>query len=348
MLPPSVASRQLPRKRGSRKTLVSSPACGGGVERSETEGAIGRRLRKLAAASLLALLAACGQKGDDKAGPAEAPPAAAEKGPAMWAVSDADSTIYLFGTFHILPPDLKWKTKAFDAAMTATPATFVEVDTKDPAAQARMAALVEELGLNPPGVTLTALLGPVRAVRFSAVAEHYGLSMAMFDRMKPWLAMITLSVSIMQKEGFSAENGVEEAVLSRAAGEGDELGYLESAEYQIRALASLDENEILADFDASLEDYEDFDGYAKRVINAWFTGDIKALEDETLAEMRKKAPESFRILIKDRNANWVKEIKTMMEGEKDYFIAVGAGHLVGEGSVVDMLEKDGVTVKRIQ
>jgi uncharacterized protein YbaP (TraB family) len=64
--------------------------------------------------------------------------------------------------------------------------------------------------------------------------------------------------------------------------------------------------------------------------------------------MRVKAPDSFRILITDRNSNWAGEIEKMMAGDKDYFIAVGAGHLIGAGSVVDLLATKGYKVERVQ
>jgi len=302
-------------------------------------------IAKCALAAVLLLIAACGRKNAEHG---DARPPDAEAGPAMWVATDEDSTVYLFGTFHILPKDVRWTTKAFDAAMAQTPVTMTEVDTKSFEAQATMSALVQELGFNPPGVTLTGLLGPVRAVRFAALTERYGLAMANFEPMKPWLAMITLSVAIMQKEGYDASSGVEEAVLERAQSEKDKIAYLESAEYQIRALASLNEAEILADFDASLEEYEDFGDYSERVIGAWVKGDLAALERETVTEMRKEAPDAFRILIKNRNRNWAEEIEKLMAGDQDYFIAVGAGHLLGEDSVISLLEKRGIKVERIQ
>jgi uncharacterized protein YbaP (TraB family) len=302
-------------------------------------------IAKCALAAVLLLIAACGRKNAENG---DARPPDAEAGPAMWVATDEDSTVYLFGTFHILPKDVRWTTKAFDAAMAQTPVTMTEVDTKSFEAQATMSALVQDLGFNPPGVTLTGLLGPVRAVRFAALTERYGLAMANFEPMKPWLAMITLSVAIMQKEGYDASSGVEEAVLERAQSEKDKIAYLESAEYQIRALASLNEAEILADFDASLEEYEDFGAYSERVIGAWVKGDLAALERETVTEMRKEAPDAFRILIKSRNRNWAEEIEKLMTGDQDYFIAVGAGHLLGEDSVISLLEKRGIKVERIQ
>ncbi len=301
------------------------------------------RLKIILAAATL-VLAACGKSSP----PNEAKPSGADAGPAMWRISDDDSSAYLFGTFHILPKETQWMTPAIETAMRETPITITEVDAKSPAAQAELARLVQELGLNPPGVTLTGLLGPTRAVRFAAITERYGLPMAMFEPMKPWLAMIALSVAIMQKEGFDADSGAEETILKRADEEKDEISHLESAEYQLRALASLSEEEILADFDASLQEYEDFSRYADRMLSAWTGGDIGALEEETLSAMRKKAPDAFRILITDRNQNWAREIEAMMAGNEDYFIAVGAGHLIGEGSVVDLLRDRGFKVERVQ
>lgn len=308
------------------------------------------RMMKIALAVSLLAASACSKKDAPAGKPSEtaSEPAGAGKGPAMWAVSDDDTTAYLFGTFHVLPEDTKWTTPAFEEAMAKTKMTIVEVDTKSTAEQLKIAALVQELGLNDPGVTLSLLLGPERAARFSAVVRRYDLSMAPFERMKPWLAMITLSVTVMQKEGYSAASGAEEIIMAQAVTEGDKIDHLESSEYQIRALASLDEDEILADFDASLNDYENFDAYSERVIGAWTAGDVVALEREALSEMRAKSPISFRIMITERNANWAREIETMMAGEDDYFIAVGVGHLLGEGSVVDLLEKAGYKVTRVQ
>jgi len=303
------------------------------------------RLSPLYAAAVF-LLVACGSKTAESAAAAAATKPG--DGPAMWRVSDADSTIYLFGTFHILPSSVEWTTAAFDAAMKDTPATMTEVDTKSPDAQAKMAALVQELGLNPPGVTLSGTLGEARAKRFAEIAGEYGAPMAELEPLRPWLAMISLSVLIMQKEGFSADSGAETTILARAASEGDAVSHLESAEYQIRALASLDESEILADFDSSLDQLAEFDAFAGRVLSAWRKGDVAALEKETLAPMRETAPGAFKTLIADRNRNWALEIEKILAGDDDVFIAVGAGHLVGEGSVVDLLEDKGFSVRRVQ
>lgn len=277
-------------------------------------------------------------------------PVAAENatGPAMWRLSDADSEIYLFGTFHILPPSLNWTTARLDDALTRTPITMTEADTDSPESQAKMAALVQELGLNPPGVTLSSQLGPERAKQFGLVAARIGLPMAALEPMRPWLALLSLAVGAMQAEGYSSEAGAETVILSRAAAQKDKVAHLETTEFQIRALASLSTEEWLADFERNLEQIADFEGFSKRTLNAWKTGDLQTIDREMIGPMRVAAPGAYKTLMVDRNTNWVGRIEDIMSGSDDYFIAVGAGHLIGEDGVVEMLKRKGYAIERVQ
>lgn len=281
---------------------------------------------------------------------ATAAPALAEEksAPAMWRLADKDSEIFLFGTFHVLPADIEWTTPAYEAAMKKAKTTVVEADVISPEAQAKVGALVQQYGLNPPGVTLSSLVGPERFSRFAEVAARYGAPAQALEGYRPWLAMISLSVLALQQEGFDPNSGVDRKVLARAGEEGDAVDYLETPEYQIQALSSLDGEAMIANFDATLDQFNDFKALTQRMLTAWSQGDVKGLDETLIAPMRRDYPDAFEALLVTRNQNWVAEIKRMMAGEGDYFIAVGAGHLVGEQSVVDLLEKEGFKVKRVQ
>lgn len=266
----------------------------------------------------------------------------------MWRVSDADSDIYLFGTFHILPPTIAWTTPALDEAMAKTPITMTEADTDSPESKQKVAALVQELGLNPPGVTLSSQLGPKRSEQFAAVCERYGIPMAALEPMRPWLALLSLSVGAMQAEGFSPEAGAEQSIMAKAATQNDRIAHLETAEFQIRTLAGLSTEEWLADFERSMAQIADFEGFTKRTVEAWRKGDIKMIEKEMLTPMRKSAPGAYKALIVDRNADWTLQIEEIMKGSDDYFIAAGAGHFIGADGVVEMLRRKGYNVERVQ
>ncbi len=277
--------------------------------------------------------------------------AVAEKaatGPAMWKLADDDSTIYLFGTFHILPPDVEWETAAYDAAMKDAETTITEADTESPEAQAAVLAGVQQYGLNPPGVTLSSILGEDRAASFSDIAAEYGVSMQMLEPYRPWLASLTLSVVAMQKAGFDPNSGVEKVLLAQAAQEGDAVEHFETATEQLEMLASLDDEEMLANFDATTVQFNEFDEIMDRMLTAWRTGDTETLEKDIIGLVREDAPDAFQKLFVDRNKKWTVLIQDILADEGDTFIAVGAGHLVGEDSVIDLLEEEGLKIERVQ
>ena len=314
----------------------------------------GQILKLTASAIAFAFAAGCGQTPEAASSEAGAAPDNAEAsavfgdGPAMWRLADDDSEIYLFGTFHLLPDGIVWDTPAFDAAMAATETTVTEADATSPEAQQQMVALVQQYGLNPEGVTLSSTLGPERAAQLQEVSAKLGVPYAALEPYKPWLALVSLSTIAMQQLGFDPTKGVESVVMARATEEGDAIEHLETAEYQIKLLATLDEEEMLGNFDTTIEQFADFGTYVNKMLTAWQTGDIDTIADDFFGDMRKSSPKAFDAIIVVRNRNWAEEIDALMQAEGDYFIAVGAGHLAGDDSVVDMLQEKGYNVERVQ
>ncbi len=297
-------------------------------------------------------LAACAGNGGDET-PSRPSALAAESAggsgrPAMWRLADPDTEVTLFGTFHILPAGVEWSSAKYDAAMAAAETTIIETDATSPEAQAAIQDAVGKFGLNPPGVTLSETLGPDRAAQLTARAEELGVPMAALEPMRPWLALISLTQVVFQRAGFDPAEGVEAAVLARAAEEGDAIAYLETAVYQIEALASLDGEDMFANFDTTIDQFAEFDELTARLLEAWRTGDVEGIERDILAPLREVSPGAYGTLFTRRNENWAQEIEALMAGEGDYFIAVGAGHLVGPDSVVAMLRDRGYAVERVQ
>lgn len=268
--------------------------------------------------------------------------------PAMWRLADSDSEIFLFGTFHVLPPNVEWTSTSYNDAMVSSENTIVEADISSPEAIAAIQSAVAQHGLNPPGVTLTSVLGAERAAELETFATELGVPFAALEPMRPWLALISLTQVIFQQSGFDPSQGVETAVLAQATAEGDQVSYLETATSQIEVLASLDGEDMLANFDTTFEQFEEFDDITQRLLDAWRTGDVEGLENDILKPLREISPGAYDKLFTKRNITWTGQIEELLAGEGDYFIAVGAGHLVGEDSVVDMLRKNGVTVDRVQ
>ena len=266
----------------------------------------------------------------------------------MWRVSDADTQIYLFGTFHLLPEGLDWISPAMHAAMAATNVTYFEADTTSERANRELQAAILEHGVNPPGVTLSSLLGAVRAARFATIAEGYGIPMESLETMRPWLASLQVTLTAYSQLGFAPGAGAETAIQELAKSQNDRLAYLENGADQIAAFASVEEQDAFASFDDGISQLIDPSPQIFRLLEAWQTGDVEAIEEEITLAVRDASPATYQILFIDRNNDWARTLTALMEGEGNYFVAVGAGHLVGEGSVVDMLRSGGYNVTRIQ
>ena len=126
-------------------------------------------------------------------------------------------------------------------------------------------------------------------------------------------------------------------MTAQATAEGDAITHFETAEEQIKILASLDEEEMLANFDVSLEQLEDFEALSEKMLTAWATGDTAGLEKIFIEELQTQSPDAFQKILVARNENWANQVETVLAGEGDYMIAVGAAHLVGEKSLFCLL-----------
>jgi uncharacterized protein YbaP (TraB family) len=227
--------------------------------------------------------------------------------------------------------------------------TVTECDVDSAYAKATMAALVYERGVNPSFQSLSDILGRERFEKLAAVAKRYDVNPAKLQRMRPWLATLHLSGVALRDAGFKGSLGVEKTVLADAKAEGDGIATLETIEGQVKMFESLDGPEMIKNFDASLAEIANVKEQIEPLLAAWIKGDLAALERLSSVEMRRTAPEAYKILLVNRNREWVDTIEYWLtHKQKDYFVAVGAAHLAGPDSVVVMLEKKGFKVERIQ
>ena len=272
----------------------------------------------------------------------------AESGPPLWKLSDDDNTVYLFGTFHLLPEGANWRNKIVMEAMQQASITVTEADTLSPEAMAGMQALVAQYGLNAPGTTLSQVLGEERAANLFEIGTSYGIPSAMLEPLKPWLALLSVTQAAYAANGLNPELGVEKILLGMAVEQGDDIEYLETVERQIKALAALD-GEIANDFiDVSVAEFAELQTQLKVGVDAWLAGDTATLDESLLSAVRNESPKAFELIFVERNSEWIERITAYLDGDADTFIAVGTGHLVGESSVIDMLEAKGLEPIRVE
>lgn len=262
--------------------------------------------------------------------------------PALWKISDADTTIYLFGTIHLLPKDIDWYRGLVKDSFLSSQELVLEMVEPD---DATMAGLVMKKGMNPAGVTLRSMMSDTDKANYEAALKKLDLPAEGFDAMRPWLAGVTLAVLPLIKQGYDPESGVEK-ILEKERGDRKLIG-LETAEQQLGFFGDLPDTLSLKFLSETVESAGEVDEITPKMLNAWIRGDadtVGNMVNDSMAE----TPELAAVLLVNRNMNWAEWIDARLDQPGVVFIAVGAGHLAGRYSVNTMLVAKGLKVTRVQ
>ncbi|WP_120078604.1 TraB/GumN family protein [Aurantiacibacter odishensis] len=274
------------------------------------------------------------------ASPAMADDHAEASGPALWSLSDEDTTIYLFGTIHVLPEGETWFDDRVAAAFDASEELVFEIDMDEAASSAQMMA---SLAMLPEGQTLRSLMTEENRAEYEAALDGLGVPAAALDPVEPWAATLNLAMLPLMQAGWQPNSGVE--MVLRQRGEDKQRGALETVEEQIALFDTLPMDAQLELLDATVENLDRAVSSLEAMKAEWLEGDADTLGEIMNEEM--DDPELYERLLVNRNRNWVDWIETRMDAPGTVFVAVGAGHLAGEGSVQSLLEERGLTVERI-
>ena len=266
--------------------------------------------------------------------------------PAMWKVADADTTIYLFGTIHLLPKDTKWRSPAFDQAAAGSDTLVVEtvIDDGNPAATiGELFKLAVSNGLPP----LAQRVQPDKRTALATAIAKSGLPPQAFDKLETWAAAFLLLGVQFQNLGLDPASGVEFVLKKQFLDGGKPIGELETNAEQLGYFDRLSEEAQRNFLVSVLEDPASMKKQFGGMLAAWSRGDVRGIADSFNSDLS-DAPELRDALLSRRNANWAKWVKSRLDRPGTVMVAVGAGHLAGEQSVVTLLEKQGVKVTRVQ
>lgn len=264
--------------------------------------------------------------------------------PALWVVRDADTTLYLFGTIHVLRPDVRWFHGRVKSAFDKSGTLVVEVVTPDTAA---MAATTARLAIDPDGPPLSQKLDGETRARYLALLGRVGLPQAHLEPFYPWFAAVSLSIAPLEKLGYSPDSGVEEVLKKAAAQKNKPVVALESMDEQLGFFAGLPEAVQLRFLVATIADAEKAETEIARMVSEWSAGHPAALADD-MNDSLKDMPEIADTLLYQRNRRWAAWIEKRMEQPGTVFLAVGAGHLAGKGSVLEELAARGLVARRVE
>jgi uncharacterized protein YbaP (TraB family) len=261
--------------------------------------------------------------------------------PPVWVAHGQQASVMLFGSVHILPQALDWEPDALKEALQGADELWFETPI-DPASLLAGAQLALTRGMLPPGETLSAKLSARTRERLASVAQGLNLSVSQLDRLRPWLAELTIDQAAYARESAYADQGVERR-LAAAAPQAARKAF-ETQQAQIALFADAPEADQIASLEESLREIQDDPGAYSRLMDDWMRGDLKAIERDGVDPLRQSSPTLFKILLTDRNAAWTKTLRKRLEGRGKVVVIVGVGHLIGPGGVPQLLRDAGVRV----
>lgn len=270
--------------------------------------------------------------------------AADEQHHILWSLQGKTNKVYLLGSMHLLK-ESEQLPAAIDTAYADAEALVMELDMDDlDPEQMQQAAL--ELALQPEGRSLQQQLGPQAYEQFVAKSRALGVEPAMLDRFQPWFAAITLVQLQLMKLGFDPQSGVERRLTRRAAGDGKKIHGLETVREQLEIMARLPDKQQREFLLYSVDDAQRMASEVDALLASWRKGDAAAMA-KLLQEGFDEYPDLYRPLTVERNRKWLPQIEQLLDDRDDYLVVVGALHLVGADSVIDLLERKGHKVDQL-
>ena len=262
----------------------------------------------------------------------------------LWTVETPSNKIYLLGSLHLLKQDSYPLAAAIEKAYVDSRAVIFETDIaalQSPGVQAKLL----ELGVYPAGENLLENLDENTRQQLEKKMSEIGLPLAQFSRFKPWFVALTLTTLELQRLGFNPNYGIDMYFFNKAKADGKEIGFLEPAEFQINLLGNMAEENQNDFLSQTLKDLEIVSELSEDLVGSWKKGDTDKLH-ELLSKSFEDYSDLHNRLLIQRNQNWLQPIESALRKNKNALFVVGAGHLVGPQSVVDLLKKKGYQVKQ--
>ena len=259
---------------------------------------------------------------------------------ALWELHGKHNTVYILGSIHVLrPSDYPLAPAVLNAYGNAN-SILMEVNLSEIDLQGMQTELLASARL-PEGKTLPAIMGDARYQRAQVLAREVGVDLGIFDAFAPWFAAEAISQMQLQQLGFQPQSGVEMFFLERARTDGKSVAGLETVHDQIALFNALSMDEQADYLVSSLEEAHDLPKEVGAMVHAWASGDTQWFADELKSEIGRD-PALYDSVLVARNRKWVPKIEALLDDNKNYLVIVGTAHLVGQGSVIALLKKDGI------
>jgi uncharacterized protein YbaP (TraB family) len=265
----------------------------------------------------------------------------------MWKISSDDSYVYLLGSIHIGKPDFYPLDSTIENVFERSDKLVVENNVNEVSALKSM-LLLEKYGTYPEGEGLRENLPRQLFVKLTNQLWSAGIGISTLNNYRPWVILTLMDGIIAGEYGYTVEYGIDLYFLEKAAKRGIEILELETAESQMKMLSDISEEVMILVLEQYVEEPLTL-GIISLMFKAWEDGDAEGMAELVYRDLDNEpalAP-YYGVLFTERNYNMLTKIEEFLADKYTYFIVVGAGHLVGEEGLVNLLNEAGYTVEQL-
>lgn len=282
-----------------------------------------------------------------------------EPAPAMWRLADGDTTIYLLGTFHLMPEQFRWRNPQLDAIVAEVDELVLESSDADAAAaqvfvDAKLASLMDAR----PATSL--LLSPESGVKWERLISALDLEFAFIDRLPLHMAMLNFGRADEAVGASSEEFGVETVLEREFAASNRPIGSIEDNGRVMMSMFRIDDLQMVYELDQQLAYWNGINPYEFlglgadatdtidwQMLHAWARGQQQVQQVPVMLEGGKSMVLFDRALLDSRNRRWALWLDERLDAPGTVLVAVGAAHFEGQNSVLDFLQDRGLAAERI-
>ncbi len=265
----------------------------------------------------------------------------------LWEVPSDTGTVYILGSIHAASPELYPLADSIENAFDQSPNLAVEFDVNS-MSDSQMLDILMNKARYPSGENLYSNIPNDLYEKADEVLEDLGADIMLFNAFEPWVVAMEIEAIQLLNYGYTSENGIDMYFLNQARTEGKNIYELESADFQIDLVDGLSEDlqifmlESIVEDPATKKDYE-------QLFESWKAGDTAKME-QIVFEEDDEDPRTDLLnekLLDERNFGMAEKIEGFLEDDENYFVVVGAAHLVGENGIINLLESRGYTVSQL-
>jgi uncharacterized protein YbaP (TraB family) len=264
----------------------------------------------------------------------------------LWRVQSKTNTVYVLGSLHYSKKEIYPLSEKIEKAFGQSEILVVEADIND-IKKLHLQKLMDR-AFYPDDDTLEKHVAPDIYGWVVKETGGLGIPVELLNKQKPWFLAITLVALESLKLGFDPNLGIDKYFLSKAEG-GKKILELESLDYQLDLLSTFSDKDQELFLSYTLKDLKILEQELGKLTQAWTSGDTKAMESILTKSVSEDGRLAFILekLVYERNRKMVSKIEDYLKEKETYFVMVGAGHLVGDRGIIEILKGKGYLVEQL-